>query len=156
MGIPEFLLVDDSPEDALLLRRVFTKARILNPLPAVRSGEEAMLYLGGVGQNADRSKYPLPALVLLDLIMPGIDGLDVLRWVRQQPELRGIRVVAITGSENPADMESAFKAGADSVLRKPLDFERLLEITLTFGGYWAWLEEALEPLPATTENSPAP
>ena len=88
-----FLLVEDEEDHVVLVRRAFDKAKILNPLQVVRSGEEAMVYLEGAGPYSNRDEFPLPKLVLLDIKMPGISGFDVLRWLRQQPHLRALRVI---------------------------------------------------------------
>jgi CheY-like chemotaxis protein len=87
------LLVEDLADDVLLIRRAFEKAKVINPIHVVPNGEEAISYLNGSGKYANRAEYPLPDLVLLDLKMPGIDGFEVLRWIRQQPGLSSLRVV---------------------------------------------------------------
>ena len=89
------LLVEDNEEDVILLRRAFLRARVLNPLLVVRDGEEAIYYLEGSGRYANRMEFPSPSVVLLDLNLPGIGGFDVLRWVRNQPGLRKLRVVVL-------------------------------------------------------------
>ncbi len=137
-----FLLVDDDPNDVLLLRRAFIKAKILNPLQAVTSGQEAIQYLSGSGKYANRAEYPLPAVVLLDLKMPGIDGFELLRWIRQQPGFGSLRVVALTNSTSPADIDLAYKCGANSFLVKPSDFDRFVEVSQALSGYWIWVDEA--------------
>lgn len=164
-----FLLVEDNDNDALLLRRAFVKARVLNPLHVARSGEEAIAYLSGTGKYATRSEYPLPSLVLLDLKMPGLDGFDVLRWIRQEPELRALRVVVLTSSDELRDINLAYQLGANSFLVKPADFERFVEISQALNGYWMWLDKAPElsrpplfdalgrdPLPPSTSLPPVP
>src|ERR1051325_11431606 len=87
------LLAEDREDDVLLIRRAFKKAHLLNPLHVVHDGEEAIAYLKGEGQYANRAEYPLPALLLLDLKMPRRDGFDVLTWIRQEPGLSALRVV---------------------------------------------------------------
>lgn len=140
-----FLLVDDNQDDAFLLRRAFAKAKILNPLHVVHSADEAMDYLGGHGKYADRSRYPIPAVVLLDLKMPGADGLDVLRWLREQPVAEAVRVVVMTSSENPKDLAAASQLGAHSYLVKPTHFERFVEISQALAGEWLWLTKPPKP-----------
>src|SRR5689334_4905092 len=102
-----FLLVEDDENDVLLIRRAFSRGQILNPLQVVRSGEEAIDYLSGVGPFRHRDEYPLPGLVLLDLKMPRVDGFDVLTWIRRQPTLKGLRVVVLTSSNDMRDVNKA-------------------------------------------------
>ncbi len=139
-----FLLVEDNDNDALLLRRAFIKARVLNPLHVAKSGEEALAYLSGSGKYANRAEYPLPSLVLLDLKMPGLDGFDVLRWIRSETNLRALRVVVLTSSDELRDINLAYQLGANSFLVKPADFERFVEISQALNGYWIWLDHAPE------------
>ena len=136
-----FLLVEDSEDDALLIRRCFLKSTILNPLHVVRSGEEAIEYLEGTGRYANRAEHPLPALVLLDLKLPGKDGFAVLTWIRQQPTLRSLRVVVLTSCNEIRDVNLAYQMGANSFLVKPVDFDRFVEISQALKGYWLWLSK---------------
>lgn len=146
-----FLLVEDAETDAILIRRAFIKGNIVNPLQLVTSGDQAIAYLKGEGTFANRAEYPLPELVLLDLKLPGIDGFQVLRWIRQQPELKALRVVVLTSSDRIQDVNLAYQLGANSFLVKPVDFERFVEISQALKGYWLWLSKAPEierPIPA--------
>jgi CheY-like chemotaxis protein len=145
-----FLLVEDSEDDSLLIKRAFRRANVLNPLHAVKSGEEALEYLSGTRRYANRDEYPLPAIVLLDLKMPGLDGFEVLRWIRLQPGLKALRVVVLTSSDDMRDVTLAYQLGANSFLIKPVDFERFVEISQAISGYWLWMNQAPEvfrPLP---------
>ena len=90
------LLVEDDPNDILLIQRAFAKACLVNPLKVVRDGEEALNYLSGSGEFADRGRYPLPSLILLDLKLPRKSGLEILQWLRQQPALKHIPVIVLT------------------------------------------------------------
>ncbi len=137
-----FLLVEDNEDDVLLIRRAFQKAKILNPLHVVRNGEQAVAYLSGFGRYGDRKQYPLPSIVLLDLKMPGMDGFDVLRWVRQQQVFRNLRVVVVSSSDLMPDVSRAYKIGANSFLIKPVDFERFVEISQALNGSWLWFNPA--------------
>lgn len=139
-----FLLVEDNPDDVVLIRRAFHKAKVLNPLHVVTSGEEAIEYLGGTGRYAVRAEYPLPNLVLLDIKMPRVDGFEVLKWIRGQTGLRGMRVVMLTSSDEMRDVNAAYQLGANSFLVKPVDFERFVEITQAISGYWLWMDKAPE------------
>src|SRR5215831_15461423 len=99
------MLVEDREDDVLLVRRSFAKVKLINPLVVVRSGEEAITYLNGDEIYANRSEFPLPDLMLLDLKMPGLDGFDVLRWVRTQPHFQALRVIVLTSSQEVYDVD---------------------------------------------------
>jgi CheY-like chemotaxis protein len=139
------LLVDDQEEDVLLIRRAFTKSRVLNRIEVARSGEEAIAYLNGMGKFAERAEYPVPALVLLDIKMPGMDGFEVLRWIRRVSAFPTLRVVMLTSSELMRDVNTAYELGANSFLVKPVDFDRFVEISQALSGYWLWLDQAPSP-----------
>jgi CheY-like chemotaxis protein len=139
-----FLLVEDDANDASLLQRAFHKANILNPLHRVRTAEEAIAYLSGKEPYKNRAEFPLPSLVLLDLKMPEVSGFEVLKWIRQHPTLRDLRVVVLSGSEDMRDVDAAYKLGANSFLIKPADFERFVEISQALSGYWIWMDTAPE------------
>jgi CheY-like chemotaxis protein len=124
---PVILVVDDDMGDRMLAQRAFLKAKLLNPVLSVNSGEQAISYLNGQGIYADREKYPLPSLILLDLDMPTVDGFEVLRWIRDQPKFKSLRVVVLTGSDSLHDVNAAYQAGANSFMIKPVDFERFAE-----------------------------
>src|SRR5947209_16596546 len=98
------LLVEDREDDITLVRRALRKGYIDNPLQVVRTGEEALAYLKGEGKYGNRFEHPLPDLILLDLKLPGLDGFDVLQWVRQHPTLYALRVVVLTSSEDMRDV----------------------------------------------------
>jgi len=117
--IPAILLVEDDPDDVALTRHAFQKARLANPMFVVRDGEEALEYLTGQGPYGDRERFPRPFLILLDLHMPKLNGFEVLRWIKSQPELAGIRVVVLTSSQDQRDFRDASGLGADSYYRKP-------------------------------------
>jgi len=119
--------------------------------------EEVMVYLLGVGPYDNRNEFPLPALILLDLKFPGLDGFDFLRWLRQQPGINLIRVVVLSSSNNIRDIDKAYKFGANSFLVKPADFDRFVEVSIALNGYWLWMDKAPEicqPEPADS-TSPA-
>lgn len=130
------LLAEDTESDVILIRRAFTLAHVTNPIFVVRDGEQAIAYLAGLGQFHDRSRYPMPELLLLDLYMPKADGMDVLRWVRTQPNLTGLKIVMLTASNRIADVNRAYSLGANSFFVKPLDFENVVELTKTLQSYW--------------------
>jgi CheY-like chemotaxis protein len=147
-----FLLVEDDEDQVALIRRAFHKANIINPIQVARSGEEALVYLEGAGPYVNREEFPLPKLVLLDLKMPGISGFDVLRWIRQQPALKQLRVVVLTASNEIRDVNQAYQLGANSFLVKPVDFEDFVRLSQAIQGYWIWLNKAPEDLPALVER----
>lgn len=120
------LLVEDSTDDVLLIRRAFSNACIRQRLQIVADGLEAIQYLGGEGEYADRGAHPFPFLLLLDLKMPIKDGFDVLEWLRAHPAAtRGLRIIVFTGSEHEPSKERALRLGAQLVLIKPLSFHQL-------------------------------
>jgi CheY-like chemotaxis protein len=155
MKVTDFtmLLVEDDPNDILLIHRAFAKASLVNPLKIVRDGEEALSYLAGTGDFADRGRYPLPSLILLDLKLPRKSGLEVLEWVRRQPGLKHIPVIVLTSSKESSDISRAYALGANSYLVKPVGFEGLLELVKTIGMYWIILNKGPE---APTEPQPSP
>ena len=136
------LLVEDEDNDVLLLRRAFVKAGILNPIHAVSSAEGALAYLAGEGVYADRLKYPLPTLVLLDLKLPGKDGFEVLEWIRRHPTLSALRVIVLTSSTRARDSDRAHQLRANSYLIKPVEFDHLVALSSTLGNYWLRMNEA--------------
>ena len=135
------LLVEDDPNDVLLTQRAFRRANIVNPLQVVQDGEAAVLYLDGQGTYADRDRYPLPVLVLLDLKLPRLSGLEVLEWLQQHPELKRLLVVVLTSSRENADVNRAYDLGANSYLVKPVAFDGFLEMVKTLNMYWLILNE---------------
>lgn len=133
------LMVEDDPNDILLTQRAFMQASLVNPLRIVRDGQEAMDYLGGHDQYADRSRYPLPSLILLDLKLPKKSGLEVLEFLRAQPALRQTPVIVLTSSQESTDIQRAYALGANSYLLKPVGFDGLLEMVKAIGMYWVIL-----------------
>jgi CheY-like chemotaxis protein len=121
------LLVDDSENDLTLMQAAFRKAGLNSPLQMVHNGEEAMAYLKGEGPYTDRNKFPLPAVILLDLNMPMKNGFDVLEWLRShRPAFERISTIVLTTSMRPEDVERAFDLGANSYLVKPSALEDLI------------------------------
>jgi CheY-like chemotaxis protein len=133
-----FLLVEDNEDDIILMWRSFIKRRVLNPLHAVKSGKEAIEYLMGEGRYSNREEFAIPKTILLDLKMPGMDGFQVLRWIRERPEFNHIRVVVLTSSHLLQDIVRAYELGANSFLVKPADLSDILRISRAVEGYWAW------------------
>src|SRR3954452_11468386 len=133
---PLILLVEDREDDILVIQKAFQRAEIDTAIQVVRNGEEAIWYLGGVGQYSNRDEFPLPWLVLLDLKMPRVDGFEVLKWIRQQSGCRSLVVVVLTSSEQMRDVETAYALGANSFLLKPLDFENTTALAEAINRYW--------------------
>lgn len=145
------LLVEDDPNDVMLFRRAKDKSNLVNPLQVVEDGEAAIAYLSGQGTYADRNRYPLPALVLLDLKLPRKSGLEVLAWLRQQPGLQRLPVVVLTSSRESLDVGRAYDLGANSYLVKPVAFDSLLEMVKALGLYWLILNEKPDIHPSSGE-----
>ena len=135
------LVVDDDVNDVFLLRRAFQRANLAAALRVAQDGEQAVAYLGGQGEYADRERYPLPALMLLDLKMPRKSGFEVLEWLRRQPGLRRLIVVVLSSSNQHSDINRAYDLGANSYLVKPAGFDRLLELVESVSTYWLILNE---------------
>ncbi len=138
------LIVEDDPNDVLLIQRAFKKANILVPLQTVSHGDAAVAYLGGEGAYADREQYPEPILVLLDLKLPRRSGLEVLEWIRAQSRLRRLPVVVLTSSKETDDINTAYDLGANSYLVKPVGFDSLLELVKSLEMYWLTLNQQPE------------
>jgi CheY-like chemotaxis protein len=127
-GRHTILLVDDNEDDVFIMRTVFRKVGISNPVQVLANGEEAIQYLSGEGEYANRERFPIPGVILLDLNMPRVNGFEVLSWIRQQPGLKRIIVEVLTASSRPGDVERAFDAGANSYFVKPSRMEELIEM----------------------------
>ena len=143
------LLVEDNPDDEELTRRALKKNKILNDLIVARDGAEALDYLFGVGNHAGHNSDNLPAVVLLDLKLPKIDGLDVLHRLRENEKTMYVPVVILTSSKEEADIASAYKNGCNSYIRKPVDFIQFNEAIQNMGLYWLLLNE----LPVKTNGT---
>jgi len=118
------------------MQRALQDAAIPNPVIIAEDGLKAVDYLSGAGQFSDRTAFPLPALLFLDLKMPGKTGLDVLAWLRQQEALRSIVVIILTSSQEPLDLRRAYHLGANSYLVKPSTTPRLRELVRAVKVYW--------------------
>jgi len=149
---PIVLLVDDSENDALLMRTVFERAGFVQPLQFARDGEEAIAYLRGDGLYRDRKRFPLPTTVLLDLNMPRKNGFEVLEWVRQQPALKRLRVYILSASSRTQDIEHAYDLGANSYLVKPGNLDGLMHMAKCLV---AWLKLShFAPGPTNSPTQP--
>jgi CheY-like chemotaxis protein len=130
------LFVDDDANDMLLVERALKKAGLSYPLIHRRDGEEAIDYLSGKPPYSDRTKHPLPTLILLDIKMPKLNGFDVLSWMQRQPALAKIPVVMLTASVREDDQSQAQKLGAVGYRAKPVDFAELVDIIRDVDARW--------------------
>jgi CheY-like chemotaxis protein len=146
------LLAEDDPNDTLLIKRAFQKAALGEALKTVTDGEQAIDYLRGAKQYADRARFPLPFLLLLDLKMTATNGFEVLQWVRAQPDLKRLLVVVLTSSNLQADVDRAYDLGANSYLVKPVEFNEMVNMIQRFEAYWTELNRF--PTPASALKPP--
>jgi two-component system response regulator len=130
------LLVEDNPDDEVLTLRALERNNILNEVVVARDGAEALDYLFGQGAYSTRDIRRLPEVVLLDLKLPKIDGLEVLRRIRSEPLTRRLAVVILTSSNEERDIISGYDLGANSYIRKPVDFNQFMEAVRQLGLYW--------------------
>ncbi|GJQ53730.1 MAG: response regulator [Burkholderiales bacterium] len=142
------LLVEDNPDDEALTLRAFNKNRIGNPVIVARDGVEALDYLFGNGQHSGRDLNVMPAVVLLDLKLPRIDGLEVLRRIRAEERTSLIPVVILTTSKEQQDIFEGYSLGANSYIRKPVDFEKFIQAVGQMGLYWLVMNEPAEVMAA--------
>jgi len=131
------LLVEDEENDATLMKMAFKKNNIMNPVQWTRDGLEAIAYLNGEGVFSDRGKYPFPEVLILDLKMPRMGGLELLSWIREHPEYRVIPTLVMSSSRQDLDVEKAYNLGANTYMIKPSSFEELAQIVKLAHEYWA-------------------
>lgn len=139
------LLVEDNPDDEALTIRALRKNHIGNHLVVAHDGEEALDYLFCTGQFANRDPRDVPQVILLDLKLPKIDGLEVLRRVRADKNTRLLPVVILTSSKEEQDLVNSYGNGANSYVRKPVDFDQFVEAVRQLGLYWLVLNEMPSP-----------
>jgi two-component system, response regulator len=144
----EILLVEDRDDDAELTARAFRKARIMNPLVRVRDGVEALDYLLGRGAHAGRNVTDVPAVVLLDLNLPRVGGIEVLTAIRADERIKHVPVVILTSSNEDRDRLAAYQQYANSFVRKPIDYDQFVAAAEELGLYWLVLNEPPPPSPA--------
>jgi CheY-like chemotaxis protein len=130
------LLIEDDPSDAALIQGAFQKIGVQNPISLVSHGDTALAYLEGINEYADRIRFPLPILIILDLKLPGMSGLQLLKWIRTKKELRLIPVVVLTGSSDNSQIQAAYEAGANSYLLKPGNRDEIVRIVELLEHYW--------------------
>ena len=136
------LLVEDNPSDVGLTQRAFKKSAIHNELVVAEDGQEALDYLFCTGAHSGRNISATPMLILLDLKLPRVDGLEVLRRIRADSRTRRIPVVILTSSSEEQDIASGYDLGTNSYIRKPVDFHQFAEVVKQLGLYWLVINEA--------------
>jgi CheY-like chemotaxis protein len=137
----DILLVEDNPDDVELTRIAFAEAGIESRMAVVRDGAEALDYLFARGAHAGRDPAELPAIVLLDLNLPKLDGREVLQGIRSDPRTRKLPVVVLTTSDEPFDVEASYALGVNSYIRKPVDFDQFVAVVKQIGLYWLVLNQ---------------
>ena len=142
MNSKVILLVEDNSRDEALTRRALSKSNLLNEVVTVRDGVEAIDYLFGTGAYSGAERPALPELILLDLNLPKVDGLQVLEKIRSNEETRRLPVVVFTSSSEDEDMIRSYDLGANSYVRKPVDFAQFQEATIQVGMYWLMLNQS--------------
>jgi two-component system response regulator len=136
------LLVEDNPDDVALTMRAFKRSHLMNPLVVVRDGVEALDFLFARGAYANRATAPLPTLVILDLKLPKLDGLGVLKTLRADARTALLPTVILTSSKEEQDVVASYSFGANSYVRKPVDFIEFVEAVKVLGLYWLALNES--------------
>jgi CheY-like chemotaxis protein len=130
------LIVEDESHDVEFLRRAFLRVGVKNPVHAVENGEEAIAYLDGTGRFTDRAVYPFPHVIITDLKMPHLGGLELLHWLHAHPKCRVVPTIVFTSSTSQADVDAAFAAGASGYMVKPVDFRELESTVKIIADYW--------------------
>ena len=133
------LLVEDNKMDIALTLDAFREAKLTNKIHVAHNGEEALQYLFGEGEFADRKTFPLPSIILLDLKMPGIDGLEVLKRVKSTPDIKRIPIIILTSSKEEGDRAMSYDLGANSYLVKPISFDGFMVVVRKVTDCWITL-----------------
>lgn len=136
------LLVEDDQNDVFFLKNAFQEAGIDNPVQVAGDGQQAIDYLCGVGAYSDRKRFPFPRLVLLDLKLPVKMGLDVLRWLQDQPQLQNLLVLVLTSSSNLRDVDEAYRLGVRAFLVKPVSTDERIKLARAIKQFWLELNES--------------
>ena len=147
----EILLVEDNKDDVELTLHAMRKENLANSIHVARDGEEALEFMFCNGAHADRSFEHPPRLVLLDLKLPKVDGMEVLRRLKGDPRTRTIPVVILTSSKEEKDLVQGYGLGANSYIQKPVDFEQFRDTVKSAGFYWLLINQA--PVPAAASNA---
>jgi CheY-like chemotaxis protein len=150
-GTVEILLVEDNPNDVELTLHAFEKHKLANHIRVASDGQEALDYLLGTGGHDDRAEHAHPRVILLDLNLPKVDGLEVLREIRADAALHTVPVVILTSSREERDIVQSYDLGVNSYIVKPIDFDKFVETVQTLGFYWLLLNEP--PVAAATDKT---
>ena len=130
------LVVEDDPNDALFLKMALEAAGVQNPIVEAKDGKHAQEYLSRTGRYSGRAQQPAPYVTFLDLKLPHLMGLELLKWIRDQPQLDGMIVIVLTSSANPKDVDEAYRLGANAYVVKPSGFERLCVLARSVKDFW--------------------
>ncbi len=138
----EVLIVEDNPSDQELTMRALRKKNLSNKIHIVGDGAEALDFLFGRGEYADRTMADIPKVVLLDIKLPKVSGIEVLQQLKADPKLRALPVVMLTSSREGPDVQECYRLGANSYIVKPVDFDKFTEAVVQLGFYWLMTNEA--------------
>jgi CheY-like chemotaxis protein len=144
---PTILVVEDAADHYLLLKLAAQRAGLVGHFHHAEEGGEAVRYLSGSGTFGDRTAHPLPALILADLKMPGMNGLDLLRWTRSQPLIKRIPFIMLSSSNHASDVNEAYDSGVTSYLAKPVGLDDLVAMLALLNDYWLGINQAPETNP---------
>ena len=143
-GTGTILIVDDEDHDIEFLQRALTRSGVNNPIRTVGNGEEAIAYLTGQGNYADRTVFPFPRVIITDLKMPQMGGLELLRWLHDNPKFKVVPTIVFTSSTSQADVNEAFRCGASGYFVKPVDFDQLERMGKVMADYWKLSQVPME------------
>jgi len=150
------LMAEDSEDDERLFLEVLKRSGLTNPVVVVPDGGEAIAYLKGELRYADRERFPLPRILLLDLAMPKVNGWQVLQWLKSRSEFRDLLVIVLTSSLRVADLQRAYQMGASSFLGKPCKVEELLNLERAYPDHWTRPSPPPQSAPLDRAGSPPP
>ncbi|HEY3860778.1 MAG TPA: response regulator [Verrucomicrobiae bacterium] len=135
------LLAEDDPNDVFLFKHAFESARVDNRLQVVNDGQQAIDYLSGAGEFADRDKFPFPTLLVLDVKMPRKTGIEVLQWLKKQENLSCLPTIMLSSSANPEDVENTYRLGVNAFVVKPQGTESRVDLAKLIKGFWLTFNE---------------
>jgi len=151
-GLVKILLVEDNPDHVMITKKALKEAKVINEVYTVSDGQEAIDFLHHQGQYQDPTTSPRPGLILLDINMPGLSGIEVLKKVKVDAELKRIPVVMLTVSKRDEDLVKSYDSGCNSFIQKPVEFDRFVEIVKEIGLYWG----LLNVVPVTVNSAGGP